>query len=341
MNTRPPNPVPSPLPRKSVTHFKGNNPILVGFAAGAILFGLFALSQVVAYFPGSAGQTEMTLAEKEAAADASRSPSRSRARLYPIALAGMESTATLASRGQKEHGALRERIADRGRHHRDADIAGMVESRVSSHAPGNRALWAAVLSSDAELPADPDRSGDHPLARPTGVLLAQNFSNLPHRQSLGGHQNSVCESQKENLARLRPPTTFPASPYQQAVGAFDRIGGIASDSARTPWSSSIGAADHHAARRGGKRMTSAKRSAKLVRSMISPSTVTYRHRIEFRLNRPGYNWLTRQFAHRLIPWLFLSNSIFYRLSKQLSDLLTRKWNKLSVRVVLVQLRAKI
>src|SRR6202162_3442747 len=44
--------------------------------------------------------------------------------------------------------------------------------------------------------ADPNRSGDHPLARPTGVLQAQNFSNLPHRQSLGGHQTSPCESQR-------------------------------------------------------------------------------------------------------------------------------------------------
>jgi hypothetical protein len=79
--------------------------------------------------------------------------------------------------------------------------------------------------------ADPDRSGDHPLARPTGVLQTQNFSNLPHRQSLGGHQTSLCESQKEDLARLRLPTTFPESPHQQGgrlrsdqVAVFDRIG---------------------------------------------------------------------------------------------------------------------
>jgi hypothetical protein len=40
-------------------------------------------------------------------------------------------------------------------------------------------------------------------------------TNLPHRQSLGGHQTSLCESQKEDLARLRLPTTLPSSPYQQ------------------------------------------------------------------------------------------------------------------------------
>jgi hypothetical protein len=77
--------------------------------------------------------------------------------------------------------------------------------------------------------ADPDRSGDHPLARPTGVLQAQDFSNLPHRQSLGGHQTSLCESQKKDRARLRLPTTLPESPHQQGgrlpsdwVAAFDR-----------------------------------------------------------------------------------------------------------------------
>ncbi len=77
--------------------------------------------------------------------------------------------------------------------------------------------------------ADSDRSSDHPLARPTGVLQAQNFSNLPHRQSLGGHQTSLCESQKEDLARRRLPTTFPTSPHQQGgrfrsdwVAAFRR-----------------------------------------------------------------------------------------------------------------------
>jgi hypothetical protein len=34
----------------------------------------------------------------------------------------------------------------------------------------------------------------------------------PHRQSLGGHQTSLCESQRDNLARLRLPTPFLKSP---------------------------------------------------------------------------------------------------------------------------------
>src|ERR1700674_4183247 len=68
--------------------------------------------------------------------------------------------------------------------------------------------------------ADPDRSGDHPLARPTGVLQAQNFSNLPHRQSRGGHQTSLCASQKkdrgpdqtaDNAPRITLSTGWPPS----------------------------------------------------------------------------------------------------------------------------------
>ena len=58
----------------------------------------------------------------------------------------------------------------------------------------------------------------------------QSLSNLPHRQSLGGHQTSLCESQKKDRARLRLPTTLPESPHQQGgrirsdqVVAFDRI----------------------------------------------------------------------------------------------------------------------
>src|SRR6266516_7808781 len=40
--------------------------------------------------------------------------------------------------------------------------------------------------------ADPDRLSDHSGARPTCILQAQNFSSLPHRQSLGGHRTSPC-----------------------------------------------------------------------------------------------------------------------------------------------------
>jgi hypothetical protein len=79
--------------------------------------------------------------------------------------------------------------------------------------------------------ADPDRSGDRPLARPTGVpraeLLEPSASTISPRAS----DLQLRESQKEHFAQLRLPTTLPASPYQQGgrlrsdqVAAFDRIG---------------------------------------------------------------------------------------------------------------------
>jgi hypothetical protein len=69
---------------------------------------------------------------------------------------------------------------------------------------------------------DSDRSGDHPIARPTGILQAQNFSNLPRRQSLGGHRTR--EPQKQDLAPFRLPTTPPSHHPINGVAAFVRIG---------------------------------------------------------------------------------------------------------------------
>ena len=58
----------------------------------------------------------------------------------------MDSTAIAGKHGEDRHeqedGALRERIADRARHHGDRDIAGMVEGRVPPHA--SRQLLARV-----------------------------------------------------------------------------------------------------------------------------------------------------------------------------------------------------
>src|SRR5207244_4094780 len=68
--------------------------------------------------------------------------------------------------------------------------------------------------------ADPDRLGEHPGARPTGTLQAQNFSNLPHRQSLGGHRTSPCWFAKggpcpvqiaDNATRFTLSTGWPPS----------------------------------------------------------------------------------------------------------------------------------
>src|SRR6202011_2564175 len=60
--------------------------------------------------------------------------------------------------------------------------------------------------------------------RPTGILQAQNFSNLPHRQSLGGHRTSNCVTRKSRTlprsdCRQRPPS----HPINR-VAAFVRIG---------------------------------------------------------------------------------------------------------------------
>ena len=65
--------------------------------------------------------------------------------------------------------------------------------------------------------ADPHRPCDHTLARPVGILQAQNFSNLPHRQSLGGHRASFanrkegpCPAQTADSApRLTLSTGWP------------------------------------------------------------------------------------------------------------------------------------
>ena len=71
--------------------------------------------------------------------------------------------------------------------------------------------------------ADPDRTGDHPLARPAGVPQAQNFANLAHRQSLGGHRTSPCESQRRTLPGSDCRQRSPHHPINR-VAAFDRIG---------------------------------------------------------------------------------------------------------------------
>src|SRR5467141_2036626 len=80
-----------------------------------------------------------------------------------------------------------------------------------------------TYSAIAVRPIPTDR-GDHPIARSTGILQAQNFSNLPHRQSLGGHRTSNCVNRKSRTlprsdCRQRPPS----HPINR-VAAFVRIG---------------------------------------------------------------------------------------------------------------------
>ena len=69
--------------------------------------------------------------------------------------------------------------------------------------------------------ADPDRSGDHPLARPAGILQAQNFSNLPHRQSLGGHRTSFANRKRRTLPGSDCRQRSPPHPINR-VAAFVR-----------------------------------------------------------------------------------------------------------------------
>ena len=45
--------------------------------------------------------------------------------------------------------------------------------------------------------AHPYRHGDLALAQPQRVPQSQNFANLPHRRSLGGHRTSLASAQKE------------------------------------------------------------------------------------------------------------------------------------------------
>jgi hypothetical protein len=69
---------------------------------------------------------------------------------------------------------------------------------------------------------NPDRPGDHPIARSTGILQAKNFSNLPHRQSLGGHRTSpLREPQRRTLPRSDCRQRFPSHPINR-VAAFRR-----------------------------------------------------------------------------------------------------------------------
>ena len=55
--------------------------------------------------------------------------------------------------------------------------------------------------------ADPDRDSDLPLAHAKGVPQSQNFANLPHRRSLGGHRTSPCMAAKGASSAIRSPTS--------------------------------------------------------------------------------------------------------------------------------------
>ena len=81
-----------------------------------------------------------------------------------------------------------------------------------------------------------ERPGDHPLADAAGVLQTKNFSNLAHRQSLGGHRTSLACLSEGTVPTSRSPTTLTPWRYsrwpacrgtggrlaQESVAAFPR-----------------------------------------------------------------------------------------------------------------------
>jgi hypothetical protein len=92
-------------------------------------------------------------------------------------------------------------------------------------------------------PAQPGRDGDLPLAHAKGVPQSQNFSNLPHRRSLGGHRTSPCMAAKGASSAIRSSTARASACLTRAAG-FNRNG----------WPTSVGIggriASDYAARRG-------------------------------------------------------------------------------------------
>ena len=85
-----------------------------------------------------------------------------------------------------------------------------------------------MYSADRRAP-DPDRARDHPNARPAGILQAQNFSYLPHRQSLRGHRSHPpsLEPQRDDLASLRycrqPSPSHPIHRWPPSIGMGGRF----------------------------------------------------------------------------------------------------------------------
>ena len=82
---------------------------------------------------------------------------------------------------------------------------GIVQS--VGHRPGDADDGGAPQILANRRPAQPGRDGDLPLAHAKGVPQSQNFSNLSHRRSLGGHRTSPCMAAKEVSSAIRSPTS--------------------------------------------------------------------------------------------------------------------------------------
>ena len=71
----------------------------------------------------------------------------------------------------------------------------------------------------------PSDDRDQPLARAAGVPQSQNFSDLPHRHSLGGHRASLASAQRRPRAAIRSPTARASGPPSTGWPASIGMGG--------------------------------------------------------------------------------------------------------------------
>ena len=78
--------------------------------------------------------------------------------------------------------------------------------------------------------ADAERPRDHPLTDAAGVLQTKNFSNLAHRQSLGGHRTSLACMSEETLPASRSPTTLTPRRYPRRPACRGTGGRLAQES---------------------------------------------------------------------------------------------------------------
>ena len=71
-------------------------------------------------------------------------------------------------------------------------------------------------------PAQPCRDRDLPLTHAKRVPQSQNFSNLPHRRSLGGHRTSPCMAAKGASSAIRSPTSRASDRHITRAAGFNR-----------------------------------------------------------------------------------------------------------------------
>ena len=121
--------------------------------------------------------------------------------------------------------------------------------------------------------ADAEGDGDLPLAHAKGMPQSQNFSNLPHRRSLGGHQTSPCLAAKVGWSAIRSPSSRASGRFQQ--GGRLRSEWVA-DFRRNRWPDCVGIsgrlASDYACHRDSRRVPVAKSPGKCARSIMCRNT---------------------------------------------------------------------